>query len=362
MSQVVDAGIAGLKNLGNSCYQNSVMQCLFGAVPLVRFFMGGEFRNHINRDNPMGHGGKVAQSFFKLVLDMKRNAGSSVAPVSFRDMLGDVAPHYATRDQHDSQEFLTFLLDSLHEDLKRPLDPGARLPPSDNDDLESIPDVAEAARIAWARYMVRNSSVISQIFQGQLRSELQCSTCGTRSVSYSTFSTLSVPVPGGARARAPVHLEDCLREFVRPQVLDGDNAWRCPRCKVARSAIKSMAITKFPSVLIVHLMRFSFDGPFRNKIDRLVEFPIRGLALQPTGRPTAAKYDLFAAGNHYGGLDGGHYTAIVRHGSDWHYFDDSRVSKCSESEIVTNAAYTLFYVCRGSPEAQVLGVESGHKL
>ncbi|KAI9221456.1 hypothetical protein BC828DRAFT_380908 [Blastocladiella britannica] len=124
--------------------------------------------------------------------------------------------------------------------------------------------------------MVRDSSVISQIFQGQLRSELRCHACDTLSVSYSTFSTLSAPVPGEAGSSpTPVHLNDCLHEFSRPHVLDGDNGWQCPECTVTRDATKTMAITKFPSVFIVHLMRFSFDGHAWNKIDQLVEFPVR---------------------------------------------------------------------------------------
>jgi len=58
------------------------------------------------------------------------------------------------------------------------------------------------------------------------------------------------------------------------------------------------------------------------------------------------KYDLFAVSNHYGGLNGGHYTACVRNGyrHEWHNFDDSRVSACDEYNVMTRAAYNLFYV------------------
>ncbi|CAI2196300.1 19721_t:CDS:1, partial [Funneliformis geosporum] len=47
-------------------------------------------------------------------------------------------------------------------------------------------------------------------------------------------------------------------------------------------------------------------------------------------------YDLFAASNHYGRLNGGHYTTCVRNGyiHEWHTFDDSRVSKYDESSFV----------------------------
>ncbi|ORZ34264.1 hypothetical protein BCR44DRAFT_121206 [Catenaria anguillulae PL171] len=354
MSEVVGAGVAGLKNMGNSCYQNSVLQCLFGAVPLIRYFSSGDFKSHINPSNPLGSKGAVAKAYFSLVHDWKRNAGASVAPVAFRDMLADHAPHFATRDQQDSQEFLTYLLDALHEDLKHPPPAGSPLPPDDNDDLLSIGDVATAASIAWQRYLVRNASFVSQWFMGQLRSSIECLTCHAQSVTYAPFTSLSVPVVGD-------QVTDGLGELLRPEILDGEDAWKCPRCKVARKAEKRLVVARVPPVLILHIKRFEYVGPFRNKIDKLVRFPLRGLDLRGVvpsggqGAGQAAVFDLFAVSNHYGGLDGGHYTAIVKHGGGWHYFDDSRVSKCGEDKVVTNAAYTLFYRQREGGEAAAMG-------
>lgn len=56
-------------------------------------------------------------------------------------------------------------------------------------------------------------------------------------------------------------------------------------------------------------------------------------------------YDLIAVANHYGGLGGGHYTAYGKNREDhqWHYFDDSNVSQASEENVVSKAAYVLFY-------------------
>uniref|UniRef100_A0A2D4LE82 ubiquitinyl hydrolase 1 n=1 Tax=Micrurus spixii TaxID=129469 RepID=A0A2D4LE82_9SAUR len=56
-------------------------------------------------------------------------------------------------------------------------------------------------------------------------------------------------------------------------------------------------------------------------------------------------YDLIAVSNHYGGLGVGHYTAYAKNkiNGKWYYFDDSNVSPASEEQIVTKAAYVLFY-------------------
>lgn len=59
-----------------------------------------------------------------------------------------------------------------------------------------------------------------------------------------------------------------------------------------------------------------------------------------------AIYDLSGIVNHYGGLGGGHYTAFARneHDNCWYEMSDDRVSAVeSEGDLVTSAAYVLFY-------------------
>jgi len=106
-----------------------------------------------------------------------------------------------------------------------------------------------------------------------------------------------------------------------------------------------MQIYRSPHILIIHLKRFRNN----QKIDNLVEFPIKGLDISSyvieKDNKTPNVYDLFAIANHYGGLGGGHYVASAQNHIDnnWYSFNDSSVSKLSEDELVSSSAYVLFY-------------------
>lgn len=55
-------------------------------------------------------------------------------------------------------------------------------------------------------------------------------------------------------------------------------------------------------------------------------------------------YDLFAVSNHYGSLNGGHYTAYAQNiDGKWYDFNDSSVSSSSPSDLISGASYLLFY-------------------
>jgi len=148
--------------------------------------------------------------------------------------------------------------------------------------------------------------------------------------------------------KTTVGLSDCIQQFTTTERLGADDPWYCPRCKKHQQATKKFDLWQLPKVLIIHLKRFSYSRFWRDKLDTLVDFPLSDLNMSDfiRGPMKEGQYDLIAVANHYGGLGGGHYTAYAknRETTNWHYFDDSNVSQASEENVVSKAAYVLFYL------------------
>jgi len=145
-----------------------------------------------------------------------------------------------------------------------------------------------------------------------------------------------------------IKLSECLKLYTSSEKLGADDAWYCPNCQKHQQATKKFDLWSLPEVLIIHLKRFSYNRYWRDKIDTVIEFPVKNLDMTPYVINSAhgqAVYDLLSVSNHYGGMGGGHYTAYGKNKIDgnWHYFDDSSVTQTNEEAVVTKAAYVLFY-------------------
>ncbi|KAK6507976.1 ubiquitin-specific protease doa4 [Arthrobotrys musiformis] len=367
-------GTTGLKNLGNTCYMNSIIQCMSGTVPLARYFLSGFYKSHLNRENRLGSRGIFAEAFANLNRNLWEETYAFVSPVTIKDISGRLNSQFRGKDQQDAQEYLEFFLDYLHEDLNANAGrPRLReLTDEEEKRREELP-VQVASYYEWERYVHTNLSMIVKWFQGQFRSRLKCLKCGHTSTTYSPFMYLSLPIPAKAGPNGCT-LKDCMDEFTKEEILDGDDAWHCPVCKKPRKASKQLSISRMPVVLIIHLKRFSNHGMWRDKVNTLVNFEKSVDLTRYVPPPLEAKdtpggqalpmgsevkppfyYSLYAVTNHYGSLTSGHYTAFVRvgggtggrEGGVWHRFDDTKATKMEAEDVVNRNAYILFWVRNG---------------
>uniref|UniRef100_A0A803T4Y4 Ubiquitin carboxyl-terminal hydrolase n=1 Tax=Anolis carolinensis TaxID=28377 RepID=A0A803T4Y4_ANOCA len=331
--------LTGLRNLGNTCYMNSILQCLCNAPHLADYFNRNYYQVDINRSNFLGHKGEVAEEFGIIMKALWAGQYRYISPKDFKMTIGKINDQFAGYSQQDSQELLLFLMDDLHEDLNK-ADNRKRYKEENNDDL----DDPKAADLAWHKHKQLNESIIVALFQGQFKSTVQCLTCHKKSRTFEAFMYLSLPLASTSKCT----LQECFRLFSKEEKLTDNNRFYCSHCKTRRDSLKKIEIWKLPPVLLVHLKRFSYDGRWKQKLQTSVDFPLESLDVSQYvigPKSNSKRYNLFAVSNHYGGLDGGHYTAYCKNATKqrWYKFDDHEVSEISTSSVKSSAAYILFY-------------------
>ncbi|XP_050101403.1 ubiquitin carboxyl-terminal hydrolase Usp2-like isoform X5 [Anopheles aquasalis] len=327
-------GLCGLWNIGNTCFMNSIIQCLSHTRELTTFLRS---QSSIERGANKDH--RILAEYTKLLKDMWSGTQRSVNPSELKYAFSSKHRMYSGSAQQDAQEFLRFFLDTLHGALNVAV---KRDPLGDiDDDMNN----RVKADLLWNWYSKAENSMIKDLFVGQLRSTLKCTYCGTESTMFDPFWDLSLPLPS---SNSRCKLESCLEMFIKEEILDGIDQPTCSKCNTRRKCTKSLTIERFPKYLVIHLKRFSETR--WSKLTNVIEFPTgdRELNLQPYASEDnmgPVNYSLYGISNHMGSTAGGHYIAVCKHPitKEWNEFNDNFVSETTERSLVTSSAYVLFY-------------------
>ena len=190
--------ILGLTNLGNSCYMNSSLQCLFAIKELSNYFLYYFKDEYINKDNVLGTGGILTFGYINLLLNINNTTNNKYfTPNIFKIILGLCSKKYEGNDQEDAHEFLNYVLDMFHEDLNR-----VTLRPSlNNNDDNNIINInninisdEEKSIIDWNNFLKRNQSILIDLFYGQYKSCVICPKCHFKSINFNSFLSLELPI------------------------------------------------------------------------------------------------------------------------------------------------------------------------
>lgn len=88
-------------------------------------------------------------------------------------------------------------------------------------------------------------TVVKEMFGGVLQSEIRCLRCRGESVTRDAIMDLCLDV------HRLTSLRDALQRFSRPEILDGENKYRCEKCNELSAARKALTVLEAPNVLVV---------------------------------------------------------------------------------------------------------------
>ncbi|KAK4420312.1 Ubiquitin carboxyl-terminal hydrolase 20 [Sesamum alatum] len=310
---------AGLANLGNTCFLNSVLQCFIHMVPLLHGILSD---THSGNSNCNKEEFCILCALRQLVELSLASTNRVVSPWNLVNNLSYVSSNFQRFQQEDAHEFLQCFLDRL----------------------ESCHD------LKWKDCSSSQSdNLVKQVFGGRIVSKLKCCSCGHFSDTYEASIDLSLEIEDAD------DLLTALQSFTKVEKIeDPETKFTCEKCKEQVSIEKQLSFDQAPSVATFHLKRFKNDGCLVQKIDKHVAFPLE-LDLVPfTGggekNDAELKYVLHAVVVHIGSTStSGHYYCFIRLSPDmWCKFDDSKVVLVHEDFVLSQEAYILFYAKKGT--------------
>ena len=212
------SGKYGLKNLGNTCYLNSALQCLSHIKEVIAYTTSDEFDNDLqqnynlhsqyntlkdkNEETQLDKLHSLAKNFQKLIKMIwsknNNNNNNQIIPNDFKNSLQSIYPEFGKNIQQDSHEVLTNILDSLHLALNKKINLNGyeirKEIQTDNLLRKTQSYVADKS------YKECNDSFINEQFFGQMNSCIKCYNCGKIiTENYEPFSCLELPIPNSYR-------------------------------------------------------------------------------------------------------------------------------------------------------------------
>ncbi|KAK4223366.1 putative ubiquitin carboxyl-terminal hydrolase [Podospora fimiseda] len=250
LTPVFGPGLTGLKNLGNSCYLASILQCLFD-IPAFQERYGAGVDSLHGEPNPAEDletqllkigDGLLSGRYSKPDSDINASEHSpeiphqkGLQPSMFKHLIGRGHAEFSTMRQQDAFELLQHLIKLI-----------TRSKPSSD-----LPDPTASMRF-------------------MMEQRLQCVDC--KKVRYSTIEQDSIlidvpllpapPVEGEDAKFAAVTIQKCLDHFTASETVE----LNCPACQ-GKEFTKRTLFKTFPEVLVVNARKMTVINWVPMKVD-----------------------------------------------------------------------------------------------
>ncbi|XP_045482502.1 ubiquitin carboxyl-terminal hydrolase 8-like [Harmonia axyridis] len=305
-------GLVGLRNIRNTCYMNTVVQCMRNIPQLAALFCTGSYSHHVRRKPDA-----IIIETAVLFRSLWSNNPKTLNPIDFYEKICSIEPSYRMGNHEDCMEFFLFLLNNLSEDCAY--------------DIQK-PDMMSPVQQAWFNQLGGKKSIFTDNFYHQLRITQVCYNCNRTTYKFEMESTFMLPVP-----EDDFRIEDLMRNYMQDYIIDD---YCCSKCKQPVTNSKTVVVA--PEILVIVLKRYKQIVRNNNvsvsKVDSRVSFPTKNFHFG------GCTYTLNSIAMHSGSMTSGHYTAACFTNFKWYEFNDELVRPITlEDDALRVKACAFFY-------------------
>jgi ubiquitin C-terminal hydrolase len=399
-------GLCGFRNIGNTCYMASVIQLLIHSKNFVKFVLKIEdkaqyeeflqeatidkiatlTRKRLNltdsdrvsidrSDIVEVIESSITKQLSEIVNTIINKGNSIITPISLKRSIDKKLSYFRGVSQQDAHELLIQILGCIEEETGIESEPEINNVPLYVKEyiqllehvktlIKGTTDIEERKAVIskFNEYRKQNKTMVNN-YMGVVHMEkyfkkrynpfiyqymafcinrIECLNCKNVNTNFEDISVLTLQVNNS--------LKECLDTYIQPEEIDN---YKCSVCESIQKAVKTTKLWRTPHILFIHFKRFKMHGTGRllkdnTNISIPHEINLSNYCDESlyTENRLVPNYILRGISNHHGGMGGGHYTAdcaCIVNENVWYNFDDSRVSRYSNSNIDTSSAYILMY-------------------
>jgi len=341
----------GLKNFGNSCYSNVIIQILT-SIPDFINVLYKRYSLVENEDDLF-----VDYPILSRVMEIMSNYKSKNTSLASNYLQDIVYKFDITGSQNDAHEFLVFLLDKLNIELlnienkykiinnsnetnnnninKEKEEPKEE-PKDDDEEEDEWEEVKKGGKTMKQTNSIKNFkiSILGEVFQGILKQDIIQKGNSKSNCQIEPFFTLHLD-------NEEPSIENMFEKFFKKKQIEDSGD------KYIQSFLE-----KCPNIFIVNAKGFFYDKKNKTivKIKKELIFGekliLKKEYVSPHLRNKNIEYELIGIVVHKGNLaTEGHYICYCKDNKDktWFYLDDNKVIKVSEDLLHKLRPYILFY-------------------
>ena len=362
--------LIGLNNIGAICFINSSLQCLSQTEELTNYFLDQKHKDEIiNKNNIALHNkneNQLSPSYYELINKLwEKNATEpkSYSPDNFIKIINEMNPLFKLGHAGDSKDFIIFILEQIHRELKKPIKM-----------VSETPELNQYDKTKAYQYFLstfRNeSSIISDLFFGVYESTNVCLNCKKNSNSkkqnepicynYGIFNCLIFPLDEVKKLKLKndtkqandldsnnvVNMNDCFNFYQKSDLFTGDNKNYCNICNQLFDSIYTTKIYSSPNYLILIINRGK-GNIYNIKLDFPEILNISQFVIKKE-KPNII-YNLYGVLTHFGESGpNAHFFAACKSPVDgkWYRYNDAIVTSIKDFQkdvIDFGTPYILFY-------------------